>query len=67
MKVQINATDILATIDQLADQLMAAYPDVEKTVLVGIQQGGVVVSNLILPQDKSSYRLLTKVANNGNA
>jgi pyrimidine operon attenuation protein/uracil phosphoribosyltransferase len=47
VKVQINATDILATIDQLADQLMAAYPDVEKTVLVGIQQGGVVVSNLI--------------------
>jgi pyrimidine operon attenuation protein/uracil phosphoribosyltransferase len=47
VKTKINHSELLAIIDQLADQLIRAYPDVSNTVLVGIQQGGVVVSNLI--------------------
>lgn len=47
MKTQIHNQELLTIIDQLADELIAAYPDTSNTVLVGIQQGGVVVSNLI--------------------
>jgi pyrimidine operon attenuation protein / uracil phosphoribosyltransferase len=47
VKTQINHSELLAIIDQLADQLLLAYPDIAHTVLVGIQQGGVVVSNLL--------------------
>ena len=47
MKTQIHNQELLSIIDQLADELIAAYPDTSNTVLVGIQQGGVVVSNLI--------------------
>jgi pyrimidine operon attenuation protein/uracil phosphoribosyltransferase len=47
VKTKINTQELLTIIDQLADQLLASYPDADKTVLVGIQQGGVVVSNLI--------------------
>ncbi len=47
MKTQLTTKELLTIIDQLADQLLAAYPDVSNTVLVGIQQGGVVVSNLL--------------------
>ena len=47
MKIQINNQSLLSIIDQLANELIAAYPDTSNTVLVGIQQGGVVVSSLI--------------------
>jgi len=47
VKTLINNQALLTIIDRLADQLLIAYPDVSTTVLVGIQQGGVVVSNLL--------------------
>lgn len=47
MKTQINHQELLTIIDRLADQLLSSYPDVATTVLVGIQQGGVVVSSLL--------------------
>lgn len=61
MKTQIHNQELLSIIDQLSDELIAAYPDTSNTVLVGIQQGGVVVSNLI---DKS-IRSKTSKAQSG--
>lgn len=61
MKTQINNQALLTIIDQLADQLVLAYPDSSNTVLVGIQQGGVIVSNLI---DKA---IRNKIGNNKNS
>lgn len=47
MSTLLTTAQILTIIDRLADELLAAYPDTRQTVLVGIQQGGVVVSELI--------------------
>ena len=47
VKIQINHQALLSIIDRLSDQLISCYPDVDNTVLVGIQQGGVVVSHLL--------------------
>jgi pyrimidine operon attenuation protein / uracil phosphoribosyltransferase len=63
VKIQLNNQALLTIIDELTDQLMAAYPDTANTVLIGIQQGGVVVSNLIhkalhqkAARDKINYK-----------
>lgn len=43
MKTILNNTEYLAAVQNLAEALLAKHPGLDNTVLVGVQQGGVVL------------------------
>ncbi len=43
MKTILNNTEYLAAVQNLAETLVAKHPGLDNTVLVGVQQGGVVL------------------------
>jgi len=47
VQVIVNHTKVFETLDQLAKSISAANPDISSTVIVGIQQGGAVVSEFL--------------------
>ena len=47
MKVIVQPTEVYSMLQQLGDQLLQKHPQFENTVLVGIQQGGAVVSTFL--------------------
>lgn len=47
MKVIVQPTEVYSMLQQLGDQLLQKHPRFENTVLVGIQQGGAVVSTFL--------------------
>ncbi len=47
MKVIVQPTEVYSMLQQLGNQLLLKHPRFENTVLVGIQQGGAVVSTFL--------------------
>ena len=47
MKVIVQPSEVYSILKQLGDQLLQKHPQFENTVLVGIQQGGAVVSSFL--------------------
>ncbi|MFM1857614.1 MAG: hypothetical protein RLZ05_674 [Bacteroidota bacterium] len=47
MKVIVQPTEVYSILEQLGDQLLKKHPQFENTVLIGIQQGGAVVSSFL--------------------
>jgi pyrimidine operon attenuation protein/uracil phosphoribosyltransferase len=47
VKVIVQPTEVYSMLQQLGDQLLQKHPQFENTVLVGIQQGGAVVSTFL--------------------
>ena len=47
MKVIVQPAEVYSMLQQLGDQLLQKHPQFENTVLVGIQQGGAVVSTFL--------------------
>lgn len=52
MKTILDAEQFDAVIETLADQLAGSHPDLDKTIFIGIQQGGVVVADKIVERLK---------------
>lgn len=62
MKTILKSKELAATIDELANKINAAHPSLSHVVLIGIQQGGVVLANHIVekiqqlrPSDKIQF------------
>ncbi|NBX10886.1 MAG: bifunctional pyr operon transcriptional regulator/uracil phosphoribosyltransferase PyrR [Chitinophagaceae bacterium] len=47
MKVIVQPSEVYSILKQLGDQLLQKHPQFENTVLIGIQQGGAVVSSFL--------------------
>jgi pyrimidine operon attenuation protein/uracil phosphoribosyltransferase len=47
VKVIVQPTEVYSILEQLGDQLLKKHPQFENTVLIGIQQGGAVVSSFL--------------------
>ena len=47
MQIILNTKEVYAKLDQLAADIAAAHPDFSSTVIVGIQQGGAIVSQFL--------------------
>jgi len=47
VKVIVQPAEVYSMLQQLGDQLLQKHPQFENTVLVGIQQGGAVVSTFL--------------------
>jgi pyrimidine operon attenuation protein / uracil phosphoribosyltransferase len=47
VKVIVQPSEVYSILKQLGDQLLQKHPQFENTVLIGIQQGGAVVSSFL--------------------
>jgi pyrimidine operon attenuation protein/uracil phosphoribosyltransferase len=50
MQVLLNRQQFCDTVDQLAQQILAKYPDLKDLLFVGIQRGGVFLADALIEQ-----------------